>query len=95
MADKGFTNDSIPALSVVESPIEGRASIGVELDGKAFHASDSQISADRKRDRLALLNGLPIIRYSGSEVFSSAASVVNEAMNIAASFRSKYHGEPK
>lgn len=141
---KGFTNDAIPALSMCESPIEGKfvqawfdamrdlgrsieyigdtifriavefrnpdeegcftlglqgivpglnggrvdavvcyrersvsTSYIVELDGRAFHSSPEKQQNDRARDRNLLFFGLPVIRYTGSEVWAEARAIVD------------------
>ena len=41
----------------------------VECDGKEFHSTDDQIAKDRAKDALAAESGIPLLRFSGSEIF--------------------------
>jgi very-short-patch-repair endonuclease len=43
----------------------------VEVDGHDFHdRTKRQASFDRKRDRELTLDGYPVIRYTGSDVYN-------------------------
>jgi very-short-patch-repair endonuclease len=48
----------------------------VECDGKEFHSTEAQISSDRAKDKLARQNGVPIYRFSGSEIFKNEKECV-------------------
>lgn len=139
----GFSRDSIPVLSVVDSPIEGKfvqalfdymknigmrpsfhahahakgvvvfdgnrglsrwsvvcgyrhpglgkksvdflvslesgndvSELAVELDGRMSHSTDEQKARDREKDRIMLSLGVPVVRFSGTEVNSDAGSCV-------------------
>lgn len=136
---KGFTNAAIPALSVCESPIEGKLIqamfdmfpqcepvhtceefkarlwlsfrlpddcqfnvalqatfselthhrydlvvfpvfggwFAVEIDGKDYHSSADRFQADRSLDRRSLALGIPVVRFTGSEVFRDPEGAVN------------------
>jgi very-short-patch-repair endonuclease len=41
----------------------------IECDGKDFHSTDDQIAKDREKDALADRSGIPLLRFSGSEIF--------------------------
>ena len=41
----------------------------IECDGKEFHSTDDQIANDRTKDGLAARSGIPLLRFSGSEIF--------------------------
>jgi very-short-patch-repair endonuclease len=41
----------------------------IECDGKEFHSTDDQIANDRVKDTLAAKSGIPLRRFSGSEIF--------------------------
>ena len=41
----------------------------IECDGKEFHSTDDQIANDRAKGALAVKSGIPLFRFSGSEIF--------------------------
>lgn len=41
----------------------------IECDGKEFHSTDDQIANDRAKDALAAKSGIPLLRFSGSEIY--------------------------
>ncbi len=41
----------------------------IECDGKEFHSTDDQIANDRAKNALAAKSGIPLFRFSGSEIF--------------------------
>jgi very-short-patch-repair endonuclease len=41
----------------------------IECDGKEFHSTNDQIAKDRAKDALAAKSGIPLFRFSGSEIF--------------------------
>ena len=59
--------------------------IAIECDGKEWHAkSESQVTADKRRDRELLERGIATVRFSGSELHKNAdecASYVYQLMN--------------
>ena len=54
--------------------VDGDARLVVECDGRAYHSTEAQLLADRRRDRELTHMGWRVIRYSGSETsfFTSA-----------------------
>jgi hypothetical protein len=57
--------------------------IAVEVDGHDFHEKTrEQVISDNMRDRELLKRGFPVIRFSGSEVFTSPNSCVISALNV-------------
>lgn len=50
----------------------------IELDGAKWHSSEEQQKKDRIRDRELLLSGTPVIRFSGSEMFSDSDVLVSD-----------------
>jgi very-short-patch-repair endonuclease len=48
----------------------------IECDGKAFHSTEAQIANDRAKDKLAAEKGVPIFRFSGSEIFENEKECV-------------------
>src|SRR6185503_2631500 len=56
----------------------------IECDGHEFHDRTKQQAAyDRSRDRLLALNGITVIRFTGSEIHHSADRCADEAFLIA------------
>jgi very-short-patch-repair endonuclease len=50
---------------------EEKAIALIECDGKEFHSTEAQISNDRAKDKLAAQKGVPVFRFSGSEIFKN------------------------
>jgi very-short-patch-repair endonuclease len=50
---------------------EGRSKplLMIECDGKEFHSTDEQIANDRAKDARAARLGIPLLRFSGSQIF--------------------------
>jgi len=48
----------------------------IECDGKEFHSTEAQIRNDRAKDKLAAEKGVPIFRFSGSEIFKNEKECV-------------------
>lgn len=44
----------------------------VECDGAAFHSTAAQIANDRRKDKAAEAAGIPMYRFTGSEIFRNA-----------------------
>jgi very-short-patch-repair endonuclease len=57
---------------------EGRSKplVLIECDGKEFHSTDDQIANDRAKNALAAKSGIPLFRFSGSEIFRELDSCV-------------------
>jgi len=55
----------------------------VECDGHAYHErTKEQAARDRSRDRVAQLEGLPILRFTGSEIWSDPAGCADEILEF-------------
>ena len=53
--------------------------IAIELDGHEFHEKNkSQVMADERRERAIVTEGLPVLRFSGSEIVRNPRSCVVE-----------------
>jgi len=53
----------------------------VEVDGYENHdKTKEQAQHDRRRDRVLLLSGWRVVRFTGSEVYNTAASCANEVL---------------
>jgi very-short-patch-repair endonuclease len=53
--------------------------IVVEIDGHEFHErTKEQAKRDRMRDRLMLMDGYMVLRYTGSEIYSGLDRVCTE-----------------
>lgn len=51
----------------------------IECDGHDFHEkTKEQVARDKKRDRKIQLTGIPILRFSGSEIFKRPKACINE-----------------
>jgi very-short-patch-repair endonuclease len=51
--------------------------LAIEVDGKAWHTSESQVHRDNRRENI-LGAGLRILRYTGTEIRQSPGAVANE-----------------
>lgn len=59
----------------------GRQSFVVELDGHDFHEKTrEQVAHDKKRDRFFIVQGLPALRFSGSEIWNNAPACAAEVV---------------
>jgi len=56
--------------------------IGVECDGLDFHTRPEQVARDKRRDRLLVVRGWTVIRFTGSEIYADAERCVGEVENI-------------
>lgn len=55
----------------------------VECDGHDFHEkTKAQAQRDKERDRFLQIEGYPILRFTGSEIFKSPASCVNQVIDF-------------
>lgn len=41
----------------------------IECDGKEFHSTSEQLANDRRKDAAAARAGIPLLRFSGSDIF--------------------------
>jgi very-short-patch-repair endonuclease len=59
--------------------------VGVECDGHSFHErTPEQALRDKSKDRDLLSAGIPIIRFTGREIYSDPGACANEALSMAA-----------
>lgn len=57
--------------------------IGIECDGHEFHEkTKDQATRDKRRDRAIQMEGVPIYRFTGSEIFKNPASCAKEVLEI-------------
>lgn len=57
--------------------------MAIEVDGHEFHEkTKTQASHDKKRDRYLLSMNIPVIRYTGTEVYRNPKTVARDAFNI-------------
>jgi very-short-patch-repair endonuclease len=55
----------------------------VELDGHEFHEkTKGQAAHDRKRDRFFVAQGLPVLRFTGSEIVKSPSNCAREVLEF-------------
>jgi hypothetical protein len=58
--------------------------LAIEIDGHEFHErTKEQAQADRSRDRLLLRCGVPVVRFTGSEVHADPMGCAREAFDLA------------
>lgn len=56
-------------------------SVVVECDGRDFHdRTNSQITADKSRDRELVAAGYPVMRFSGAEIWRNANACVDQVL---------------
>jgi very-short-patch-repair endonuclease len=66
---------------VMSGYLEGAPTIGIEIDGHQWHEKTKQQAIrDKKREREIVSCGIPIIRYTGSEIFKKPSESVIEAI---------------
>lgn len=57
--------------------------LGVEVDGHEFHQkTKQQVERDRCRDRYIMSQGIPVVRFTGSEVYRDAEACAYEAYTL-------------
>lgn len=57
------------------------ARVAIELDGHEFHErSKTQASKDKSRERAIVSTGIPVLRFTGSEVFNNPRRVIDEVI---------------
>lgn len=54
--------------------------IFIECDGEEFHSTPEQIARDEARQREMTEAGIPVIRFTGAEIYHSAVACSNEIM---------------
>lgn len=63
----------------------------IECDGHEFHERTKQQAArDRSRDRMALSDGFPLLRYTGSEIWNDPLGCAQEVITLS---RSRLRGQ--
>lgn len=61
----------------------GRSMLIVECDGHEWHdRTKEQAKNDRNRDRFFLWMGVPVVRFTGSELFADPVYCAKEAISI-------------
>jgi len=69
------------SLGFDENGDPGLARLIVECDGHDFHErTKEQAARDRARDRLAQYEGLPVLRFTGSEIWNDPMAVAEEVL---------------
>jgi hypothetical protein len=56
----------------------------VECDGREFHSEPDQIARDQRKDKAALEAGIPLLRFSGSDIYKNFDRCAQLAMLEAA-----------
>jgi very-short-patch-repair endonuclease len=60
---------------------DGRG-VAVELDGHDSHKTKEQRGRDAARDRWLLSRGIPVVRFTGSQVWADVAGCVKELLDV-------------
>jgi hypothetical protein len=55
---------------------------GVECDGRDYHTDFEAVQSDKRRDRMLTTLGLPIIRFTGKEIFHSGGDCALETATL-------------
>jgi very-short-patch-repair endonuclease len=67
----------------IESPMESGAIVAVEIDGHDFHEkTKEQVAKDKKRERQIVTAGVPVLRFSGSEIYRDAQACAVETLEF-------------
>ena len=66
--------------------ITSRRTIAIEADGHDYHSTKEQKAHDTKRDRYLLAEGVIVIRFTGSEIYASVDSCIEEVLQICQKF---------
>lgn len=78
-----YRADFVIASVVADGEAYRVSVVAVECDGKAFHdAHSTQVDRDRARDRVFQEYGLPVIRFTGSELYRNFAGCVDQVDSI-------------
>lgn len=84
-------------LTYLDEPL-GRepGRVAVEIDGHDFHErTKQQAQRDKSRDRALLVEGIPVMRFTGSEVYKDPFKCAREAAHaVAMVFYKRHLGEP-
>jgi len=60
---------------------EARGTVAIELDGHDFHEkTKEQVAQDKKRERAIVKAGLPMLRFSGHEIWKNTRACVLEVV---------------
>jgi len=60
----------------------GNACLFIECDGKAFHSTREQKANDRAKDASAALMQIPLLRFTGSNIFRDAAGCARAVVSL-------------
>lgn len=55
---------------------------GVECDGRDYHTDFEAVQRDKQRDRMLTTLGLPVIRFTGKEIFHNGGSCALETATL-------------
>ena len=58
-----------------------RPLVFIECDGREFHSTPQQIENDHRKDKAAKAAGIPLLRFTGSEIFNDARACAELAIN--------------
>lgn len=70
---------------------ERNVSMVVECDGADWHTKPDQVARDKARDRAIVACGLPVIRFTGSEIYRDAIGCAESAIKTLDNLASAQH----
>jgi very-short-patch-repair endonuclease len=74
-----YTIDFVVRSKTTNQP---RGAVAIELDGHEFHEkTKQQVARDKKRERAIVRAGLPVLRFSGHEIWKSTRACVQEVID--------------
>lgn len=67
----------------IEAPCAQNSRVIVEIDGHDFHErTKEQVRRDKARERAIVATGVPVLRFSGSEVYESPEACVDQVQRF-------------
>lgn len=54
--------------------------LAIECDGKDFHTAPEHVARDKARDRAIMRAGVPVLRFTGAEIYHDALGCAEEAI---------------
>lgn len=61
---------------------DGRPCLFIECDGKAFHSTAAQKANDAAKDIAAASSHIPLLRFTGSQIFRNAPGCARSVANM-------------
>jgi very-short-patch-repair endonuclease len=87
----GYRVDLVAAVDDTEHGVRGV--LAIECDGHEFHErTKAQAARDRRKDRLFQAHGVPLFRFTGSEIWADADACADEALDALLGLPDPAHG---